>query len=548
MGRKEDLEKLIMGSYRIIRENDQQIPLVGPKERLLLQGGNDAQWSYIRNYLTEYTALCERLRLQTPEDIVQIAAGSFPDLADRLITAPSRGKPAPPPAHPLVKLPTSPETPSASQMPPLVPPSAPVRVRDSSSAKVSPFRMNYHLVRQFAPMDGDTLTQFVVTFGNRGDADFSQVDVVTHVCLVLDVSGSMDVPDKYPYLLQAIPYVIQTLSDNDWLSIVLFSSRSELAWSKGIGSCRGHEQDAIERVDQSGVKFGRTYLAPALQIAIEEIRRFCQSCPEAVTRLYILTDGQLHDTPECYRLNPELRHLEIEVNSYGFGQDFAEETMRQIMEGCQGGRVKSVSNPQTLWKSFYHVGKVARNIVATDAELRVTFSPTVTPGDAFRFEPGTHWFGTVEDHTKRFHTSIGGLEKERVYVYAFEARLYPSTDEREHIATAALRYSFQGEQCVLKKGIFVDRTREQWRCDQVDKEVEYLFLVLEGLRTDDPQSTLASLQARLRILQEEGGDPAQIELLQKAIMKLNSEGTLEGLSEFELRRLRADAGTSRYLK
>jgi len=522
MSRKEDLERLILDSYRVIHENDRQVPLVGPKERMRLQHENDEQWNYVRNYLTEYTTLCERLGLQAPEDIVQIAAGSFADLATRLIAAPT-GK----------RRPTPPPIPSV--------PGAPM------PAKISPFRMNYHLVRQFIPMDSDTLAQFVVTFSNRGDVDFSQVDVVTHVCLVLDVSGSMGVKTKYPYLLQAIPCVVDALSDNDWLSIVLFSSRSELAWSKDVASCREHKQDIVQRIDQSGVKFARTHLAPALQIAIEEIERFYQSYPEAVTRLYILTDGQLHDAPECYRLSPELRRLEIEVNSYGFGQDFAEETMRRIMEGCQGGRVKSVSSTDTLWESFHHVGEVARNIVATDAELELVFPPEVTPGDVFRFEPGTHWFGTIDDRSKHFHTHIGGLEKGRVYIYAFEARLYPSTKERERITTATLRYSFQGDQGLIKQDIFVDRTHEQWRHDQVDKEIEYLFLVLGGLRTDDPQSMLASFQARLEILRDEGGDPAQIELLDKAIVKLASEGTLEGLSEFDLRRLRADSRTSRVL-
>ncbi len=99
----------------------------------------------------------------------------------------------------------------------------------------------------------------------------------------------------------------------------------------------------------------------------------------------------------------------------------------------------------------------------------------------------------------------------------------------------------------MEQDIFVDRTHEQWRHNYVDKEIEYLFLVLEGLRTDDPQSMLASFRARLEILRDEGGDPAQIELLEKAITKLVLEGTLEELSEFELRRLRADSRTTRTL-
>src|SRR5207245_253387 len=67
-----------------------------------------------------------------------------------------------------------------------------------------PFRMNYHFVRQFIPMDREELSQFIITFSNRGDVDILSRNIPTHICLVLDVSASMVAPDKYPYLLQAI--------------------------------------------------------------------------------------------------------------------------------------------------------------------------------------------------------------------------------------------------------------------------------------------------------------------------------------------------------
>lgn len=412
------------------------------------------------------------------------------------------------------------------------------------NTRIPPFRINYAFVHPYISMDNDELVQFAVIFSNLGDADFSQVDVVTHICMVLDISGSMDVPDKYPYLLEAIPYVVNALSDNDWLSIILFSSQSELIWSNNIASSRGREQDVIQRIEHSGVKFGQTYLASGLQIAIDEIKYFYQSQSNAVTRLYILTDGQLHDAAECCSLTPELRRLEVEVNSYGFGEDFALETIQKIMEGCPGGRVKSVDDTSTLRDSFRNIGKAAANLIATDAELEIIFSPNVIAGDAFRCQPGTHWFGTVNDRNGRFHTKIGGLEKQRVYKYAFEARVYPFGNEREHIATATLIYSLLEMPQVVTQDMFVNLTSERLRHKQVNKEMENLFFVLEGLRTNNPESMLASLQARLNILRDEGGDPAQILLLEKAIDKLITEGTLEGFSDIEMRRLQADGRTT----
>jgi hypothetical protein len=515
---KEDLEKLILNSYEIIRENDNNLIYASPKERLRLQSETDAQWKYIGMSLAQYTDLCERLNVQAPEEIIEIAAARFSDLTDRLKVAGT----------------------SKSRPPEPSPPSPPPDFLQKDPH--SPFRINYHFACPFMPKDSDELAQFVVAFSSRGDVDFSQVNVRTHICLVLDVSGSMDVPNKYPYLLQAIPHVLGALSADDWLSIVLFSSRSELVWSKDVASSRGREQEIVQRIDQSGVKFGRTYLAPGLSIATREIEHFFESHPEAITRLYVLTDGQLHDADECYQLNPDLQNLEIEVNSYGFGQDFAEETMREIMKGCPGGRVQWISDAEDLSWRLFHTGEMSRNVVATKAEFEVDFSSSVTPGDVFRFDPGMHWFGSI-DRNGQFHTRIGALEKSRAYIYAFEARVHPAEKEREKVATAVLKYRFQGEPRQLKQDIFVTRTGEQWRYEEAkDERIEYLFLALDDLRNKDPQSRQRSFEARLKILRSEDGDPDLIEALESALAKLKAG---KSLTERELRILRTDTATKK---
>ncbi len=79
-----------------------------------------------------------------------------------------------------------------------------------------------------------------------------------------------------------------------------------------------------------------------------------------------------------------------------------------------------------------------------------------------------------------------------------------------------------------------------------DDEIAGWFFWLDGLRTNDPKAQMASLQARLKILRRDGADPAQIALIEQVINKLAREGTLDGLSEVEERRLRADQSTINY--
>ena len=80
MGRKEDLEKNILGSYSLIREYESIILVSSdPKEKARAQQSIEGQWGLIRMWLDEYLLLCEDLGMPVNDDIAQIAA-KFPKL------------------------------------------------------------------------------------------------------------------------------------------------------------------------------------------------------------------------------------------------------------------------------------------------------------------------------------------------------------------------------------------------------------------------------------------------------------------------------------
>lgn len=82
MSRKNDLEKAIHESYRLIHEyeNIQRLH-PDPKERSRAQYLIDEQQQLIMRYLKEYTLLCQRLGLSIAPDILELAV-SFPGIRD----------------------------------------------------------------------------------------------------------------------------------------------------------------------------------------------------------------------------------------------------------------------------------------------------------------------------------------------------------------------------------------------------------------------------------------------------------------------------------
>ena len=92
------------------------------------------------------------------------------------------------------------------------------------------FALNYKFKHNFLTPDAERV-EFVVRISSL-EEDFVGINVPAHICLLLDVSGSMSREGKYDSLLRAVPYIVDALSDDDWLSIILFSSESAPVWSQ----------------------------------------------------------------------------------------------------------------------------------------------------------------------------------------------------------------------------------------------------------------------------------------------------------------------------
>jgi hypothetical protein len=405
------------------------------------------------------------------------------------------------------------------------------------------FQVNYQFQRPFLPRSTEALARLLVSFRSSEGLDATAVtSVPLHLCLVLDVSGSMNREDKYPLLRRAIPRLVEALSDDDCLTMVLFSRGCDVVASvEPIAACRKQLPALLERIDRSGVKFGdRTLLAPALRRAADQLEHARQKMPTAADRVYILTDGELHDAEACRLMNPRFRALEAELHSYGFGPEFALDSMKAIMEGVPGGTVKPILDTRAVMDTFGHIGELSDRIMAREAEFIFTFAPAVIAGDAFRYEPGSQYFGAVDRRSKTFSVKLGNLERGRRYTFLFEGQVRPATGPEEAVGKAELRYRRDGGLETVETAVVVGRSDEPWHLVQVDEVTAEICAVLDALRRDDPGTQLRALRARQAIYRREGADPQLMALVDLAIAKVERGETLD---EDEDRGLKADRST-----
>ena len=74
MRRKDDLEKSIRDSYKLIHEYEDILYLSpDPKEKSRARRAIEEQWEFVKSYLAEYIPLCQRLSFSMPQDVMEIA-------------------------------------------------------------------------------------------------------------------------------------------------------------------------------------------------------------------------------------------------------------------------------------------------------------------------------------------------------------------------------------------------------------------------------------------------------------------------------------------
>ncbi len=360
------------------------------------------------------------------------------------------------------------------------------------------------------------LTRLRVNAGtNSTDAPTPSDGPGVDVALVLDVSGSMEKPNRYPLLCEAVRRLVTGLGPQDWISVTLFTDRSRTVFPflPAVEVAFDPEQ-IVTAMNESGLLFGpRTNLAPGLLLALQEFGSQA-SAGGRVRRTYILTDGELHDTPECAAVLDSFRPRSVEVHVYGFGDEFNAAALKRLVSDQIGGTVKPIANEHDITRTFAHVALVNRRVVATGAKLEVAFNSEVACGDAWVFQPHGRYLGTIQD--RRVQHEFGGLEAGRWYSLLLELRLPPRPGA---VGSAEVSWIVGDELQSRRIELIAERTQA---AASVVPEVRRALNVVQILRArDDSAAELASYKARLELAILENRDPELKRALEKIIAGLS---------------------------
>jgi uncharacterized protein YegL len=386
-----------------------------------------------------------------------------------------------------------------------------------------------------APADNDPAVDLLVTLTPMGPPVLdAKAGPVAHVVLALDVSASMNAPDKYPMLCRAIVGMLEELHRPDatpvLLSVVAFAEGAKTLF-RAVPAKDLPTRRLLDALDSCELRYGRyTDIAGALSRAGRIAHDSVRTHKAMPVRICLLTDGKPQDVASARAVMAKVHALPVDVDGLGFGDDADVQCLQTLVVGGRGGTVKHV-RAETIGEAFGRIGESAQRIVAPRAIFELDLRGGVIGGLAYRFRPARHRYGDdAFDMGKRFRRDLGALESGRTYSLLFQIRLPIARGAETEVGTATLRVPGFGGPRTYEKQISIPRHAGAPHVER-DPEVVAARDVLEALDNADPAATLRALETRRTMYEREQRDEHVLSVIERAIEEMRRHGSLAALSQ-----------------
>ncbi len=195
----------------------------------------------------------------------------------------------------------------------------------------------------------------------------------TNLVFLLDVSGSMDDPDKLPLVKSAMSMLAGNLSDKDRVSIVVYAGASGVVLDGCSGSDNAVIDAALERLSAGGSTAGGEGIALAYAIAE---KNFIQG---GNNRVILCTDGDFNvgpsSTNELESLIENKRSSGIYLSVLGFGTGNTKDNKMETLADKGNGNYAYIDSLMEAKKVLVNEISSTLFTVAKDVKVQVEFNP-----------------------------------------------------------------------------------------------------------------------------------------------------------------------------
>ena len=213
----------------------------------------------------------------------------------------------------------------------------------------------------------------LVRVGLRAPAVETEHLPPSNLVFLLDVSGSMNWPDKLPLLKKAFALLVDQLRPQDRVAIIVYAGAAGLVLPSTPGNRRGKILEAVERLEAGGSTAGGAGIALAYDVAR---KHFIEG---GNNRVILATDGDFNvgasSDGEMVRLIEEERDSGIFLTVLGFGTGNLKDSKMEQIADHGNGNFHYVDGLLEARKVLVEEMGGTLFTVAKDVKLQVEFNP-----------------------------------------------------------------------------------------------------------------------------------------------------------------------------
>jgi Ca-activated chloride channel family protein len=210
--------------------------------------------------------------------------------------------------------------------------------------------------------------------------DLPSARLPLNLCLVLDRSTSMQ-GMRLQQVKEGTRQIIDRLNDDDALSVVVFSDRSEVI----LPSQKNVDKAMAKSIASTIQPSGGTEMLQGLLAGLNELER--NRTQTSVNHLILLTDGQTYgDESGCLEKADWAGHHQISLTTMGIGSDWNENLLDQ-MASSSGGSSVYIDSPRKIVDVFKDTIRDLSSVVARELTLSLNPAAGISFKEGFQITP-----------------------------------------------------------------------------------------------------------------------------------------------------------------
>ncbi|MCU0379388.1 MAG: von Willebrand factor type A domain-containing protein, partial [Bacteroidales bacterium] len=214
---------------------------------------------------------------------------------------------------------------------------------------------------------------YLLHIGLRGKDIEKSLLPPSNLVFLLDVSGSMDQPNKLPLLKSAFGLLVNELRSQDRVAIVVYAGAAGVVLESTPGNRKEVIMQALDNLQAGGSTAGGEGIMLAYRIAEKNFIK------EGNNRIILATDGDFNvgvsDNASMEKLVEEKRGLGVYMTVLGFGMGNIKDDKMEIIADKGNGNYAYIDNIQEARRVLVQEFGGTLFTIAKDVKFQIEFNP-----------------------------------------------------------------------------------------------------------------------------------------------------------------------------